>query len=266
MPTLISKRGLAKRAATSVQQTPAEILYLACRDDPAVFISNFIKIQHPIHGSMQLKLYSKQVEYIDCLRDNGSTLGLFARQSGSTTTTLAFILWEALEKCGHSIAVLSENHAMSAHSAAIVQYMIRELPEFLRAMVVRMNRYCVEFTNGSRIIFDRASVGALRGRTVNRVFVDQVAHIQESEQHYLWSELLRLAFSGRSVNTTTTPSKRDDIFHRQWHVATTSPASTAFKPFVCTLDDMTWSNIDKDQVRQQLGDEAFRREYMCEFV
>ena len=264
MPTLISKRGLAKRAATIAPQTTAEILYLACRDDPAVFISSFIKIAHPIHGAMQLALHSKQVEYIDCLRDNASTMGLFARQSGSTTTTLAFILWEALEKGGHSIAVLSENQAMSANSADIVQYMIRELPEFLRTMVVRMNRYCIEFANGSRIIFDRVSAGVLRGRTINRVFVDQVAHVQETEQHYLWSELLRLAFSGRSVNTITSPRKKDDLFHLQWQLATTTPS--AFQPFKCTLDDMTWSNIDKDQMRQQIGDEAFRREYMCEFV
>lgn len=264
MPTLISKRGLAKRAATYVQQTPAEILYLACRDDPAVFISSFIKIHHPIRGAVQLALHNKQIEYIDCLRDNASTMSLFARQAGSTTTTLAFILWEALEKCGHCTAVLSENHAMSTHSSQLVQYMIRELPEFLRTMVVCMNRNYIEFVNGSKILFDRASANALRGRTINRVFVDQVAHIQETEQHYLWAELLRLAFSGRSVNTVTTPRKKDDLFHLQWEVATTTPS--AFKLFVCTLDDMTWSNIDKDQMRQQIGDEAFRREYMCEFV
>ena len=264
MPTLISKRGLAKRAATVAPQTVAEILYLACRDDPAVFISNFIKIQHPIHGAMQLKLYSKQVEYIDCLRDNASTMSMFARQAGSTTTTLAFILWESLEKCGHCTAVLSENRYTSAHSAQLVQYMIRELPEFLRTMVVRMNQYCIEFTNGSKIMFDQASSSSLRGHTINRVFVDQVAYVQEDKQHDLWLELLRLAFSGRSVNTTTSPRKKNDLFHHQWQMVTTT--LTVFKPFVCTIDDMTWSNIDKDQMRQQIGDEAFRREYMCEFV
>jgi hypothetical protein len=262
MTKLISRRG---RTQIPVVQSTDLQLFASCKNDPVLFINSFIKIAHPIKSVCSFILHPKQKDYVDHLHNNHGTIAMFCRQAGGTSTSLAFLLWEVMVKPNHHTAILSENHSMRAHNSYLVQFMINHFPEFLRTQVSKLTQHCIEFHNGSKLLFDTANQSTFRGRTFDRVFVDQIAYVREDEQPQLWANLSHVSFRGGAVNILSVPKKSGDIFHQHWATATCGP-KTRLEAFTCTIDDATWSNIDKNQMRQMIGDEDFRRQYMCEFV
>ena len=72
-----------KRAHTETEYTPNLVQELIkCSKDPKYFIRNYIKIQHPVRGSVPFELYDYQEEILDLLINKKDSMILTARQMG----------------------------------------------------------------------------------------------------------------------------------------------------------------------------------------
>ncbi len=83
---------LIKKGHTKDSYTQSQLAeLLRCTEDPIYFIESFIKVQHPVKGSVPLKLYDYQIDMVKAFHENRFVIGLTARQMGKcliNTTTI----------------------------------------------------------------------------------------------------------------------------------------------------------------------------------
>ena len=64
-----------------------------CAGDPVYFISNYIKVTHPVRGLVPFKLYPFQERILNNLEEHRFNILRKFRQAGCTTIAAAFSLW-----------------------------------------------------------------------------------------------------------------------------------------------------------------------------
>ena len=82
-----------KKANVPQEWTKEEILeYSRCMKDPIYFIKNYIKIVSLDEGLIPFELYDFQKEMIGTFHNNRFTICKLPRQSGKSTTIIAYLL------------------------------------------------------------------------------------------------------------------------------------------------------------------------------
>lgn len=75
-PAIKRAHELTEYTADSVQEL------LRCSTDPVYFIRNYVKIQHPVKGTVQFELYGYQEKLVKNFHENRLNIVLSARQTG----------------------------------------------------------------------------------------------------------------------------------------------------------------------------------------
>ena len=78
------------------EKTLKEIIkeeYKKCLLDPIYFMKKYVKIQHPIRGTINFDLYPFQEETLQALVNNDFNVILKSRQMGISTLVAAYSLW-----------------------------------------------------------------------------------------------------------------------------------------------------------------------------
>ena len=97
-----------KRKGVTVDFTAEQIdEYLKCADDPVYFIKNYIKIVHVDEGLVDFELWDFQEEMIQKFHDNRFVICKMPRQTGKSTTIIAFLLHYALFNQDTRMAILA---------------------------------------------------------------------------------------------------------------------------------------------------------------
>ena len=66
--------------------------YIKCQSDPVYFIKKYVKIIHVDKGLVPFDLYSFQENMVETFHDNRFVICKMPRQSGKSTTIIAFFL------------------------------------------------------------------------------------------------------------------------------------------------------------------------------
>ena len=83
----MAKNAGLKRSNELDEYTPERIQELAkCASDPIYFMENYLKVQHPVRGSVPFQLYDYQKEMVLAIHENRSTILLCSRQMGKCVT------------------------------------------------------------------------------------------------------------------------------------------------------------------------------------
>ena len=254
-----------------------------CMQDPVYFIEKYVKVHHPIHGHVDMKLYEGQRQLLDAVDNphNRKIVCKHARQTGTTSAMLAYILWDAMFQSNRTSLVIVPIYDSGVDMRKHLKQMWDTLPDWLRCGIKYFNRHCIEFDNGSSIRFSACSAHAGRGLSVSILYVDQAAYMphgpyQEMAMNFgpcLYGDNTKLVIA-------STPAQQGgglpkNPFAALWQMATdgrrgswANPAGNL--PFVSV--NLSWSQVpDRDEhwameTRQTIGQEAFNREYMCEFT
>ena len=72
--------------------------YIKCQSDPVYFIKKYVKIIHVDKGLVPFDLYSFQENMVETFHDNRFVICKMPRQSGKSTTIIAFFLHYILTK------------------------------------------------------------------------------------------------------------------------------------------------------------------------
>ncbi len=67
-----------------------------CSSDPAYFISNYIKVTHPVRGLVNFELYPFQKRIVSEIKAHRFNILRKFRQAGCTTIAASFALWKAI--------------------------------------------------------------------------------------------------------------------------------------------------------------------------
>lgn len=188
-PALHSKgyRGnrLLKKAGEAVEWTPELVEeYIRCSTDIIYFVENYMKIVNLNDGLVNFELYDYQKDILNTISDNRLVALLTARQVGKSVTTCAFILWYILFHDNKTCGLLANKGDTAREILGRIQLAYSYLPKWLQQGVIEQNKGSISLENGSRVIAAATSSDAIRGYSINMLFVDEAAFIENWDEFF----------------------------------------------------------------------------------
>jgi hypothetical protein len=176
---------LIKRANQNIGFSEEQISeYLKCSADPLYFTETYMKIISIDDGLINFKLYDYQKDMIKSMHDNRNTVIATARQAGKSTTTCAYILWYIIFQAEKTIALLANKGDTAREILGRIQLAYQHLPKWLQQGVKEWNKGSFVLENDSRVIAAATSSDAIRGYSINLVFIDEAAFIDNWDEFF----------------------------------------------------------------------------------
>jgi hypothetical protein len=188
-----------------------------CANDPVYFITNYVKVVHPDRGLVLMELYDYQERMVRAYHENRYTIVRTARQQGKTTTAAAFFIWYILFNQDKSVAILANKQATADEILHRVRLAYENLPKWLQQGVKSFNRRSIELENGSRIFCAATSSSGIRGKTINVLYIDELAFVQNNQADEFFTSVYPTITASKEskVILTSTPNGFN-IFYKFW--------------------------------------------------
>jgi hypothetical protein len=202
-----------KKTDEAIEWTP-ELLkeYIKCAKDPVYFASEYIKIVHVDKGLVPFEMYDYQEEIVQKITDHRRVAVLTARQSGKTTTAMAVILHYILFNEYKTVAILANKGDASREVMARVKLAYEALPKWLQQGVEEWNKGNIALENGCQVLAGTTSSSAIRGKSVNFLYLDEVAFIEGYDEFF--ASVYPTISSGESTKLlmTSTPNGMNHFY------------------------------------------------------
>ena len=157
-----------KEAGIDIQFTEEQVIeYMKCAKDPVYFIEKYIKVVSLDEGLVPFKLYDFQEDMVQTVHDNRFTIAKLPRQSGKSTTMVAYMLHYIMFNQNMNVAILANKQSVAKDILSRLQLTYEYLPLWLQQGIVEWNKASVKLENGSRVIASSTSSSAIRGGSYN---------------------------------------------------------------------------------------------------
>ena len=255
-----------KKAFATDEYTPEMVMLVArCARDPIYFMKNFIKVQHPVKGTVKFDMYDYQERFVEAMHNNRFTITLQPRQCGKTLTAAMYLLWYAMFNDDSTILIASKNQGHALEIAARIRFAYEELPNWIKRGVKYYNRHNLELDNGSRIISEATTEKTGRGLAITKIYLDELAFISPRIQEEMWASLSPTLSTGGSAIISSTPNGDTELFAQLWRGAMSG--QNGYKPFSVHWREHPERGDDYwDLMVAQLGLLKCRQEVGCEFL
>jgi len=272
---------LIKKAHAPQRYTLEEVKHLeACMDPitgPLYFAKNFLKIQHPVRGSIPFVPYEYQERLIDAYHNNKQCIAMLPRQMGKTTCACAYLLWYTMFVPEAQVLIAAHKYEGAQDIMNRYRFGYENLPDFIRAGVYSYNRNTIEYDNGARIQAVTTTENTGRGKSLSLIYCDEFAFVQPPEKaKEFWTALSPTLSTGGKCIITSTPNSDEDQFALIWteankrfdeHGNEQQLGMNGFHSFFAHWAehpdrDEKWAQTE----RAKIGEERFRREFDCEFL
>lgn len=240
--------------------------YVRCATDPIYFIEKYVKIITIDKGLTPFILHDYQKEMVTAFKDDRKVIVRAARQIGKTTTVAAFFTWYIIFNDNKTAAILANKAATAREILSRVQLAYEHVPHWMKQGVVTWNKGDIELENGSRIIASATSSSAIRGYTINLLFLDEFAFVPGNIAEDFFTSVYPTISSGvtSKILIASTPNGMNHFF-KMWTEA--EEGINQFKHIfvhwsaVPTRDEK-WA----DDQRKVLGSVKFAQEMDCDFI
>jgi hypothetical protein len=102
----------------------------------------------------------------------------------NTTVTCAFILWYIIFHAEKTVALLANKGETAREILGRVQLAYQHLPKWLQQGVKEWNKGSFELENNSRVIAAATASDAIRGYSINLLFIDEAAFIENWDEFF----------------------------------------------------------------------------------
>ena len=255
-----------KRDGIVSNWTQEEILeYKKCMDDPVHFAKRYCKVISLDDGLVNFNLYPYQEKMFEHFNDNRFSIVLACRQSGKSISSVAYILWFALFHSEKTVAILANKGATAREMLARITLMLENLPFFLQPGTKALNKGSLEFSNNSRIIAAATSGSSIRGMSINLLFLDEFAFVENDATFFTSTYPVISAGKETKVIITSTANGIGNVFHKIWEGS--MQKTNEFKPMRVDWWDVpgrdndwkkqTINNTSQLQFDQEFGNTFF---------
>ena len=101
-----------KKAGTQIQFTKKQIKeWVKCKQDPIYFATNYIKIISLDEGLVPFNMYDFQKDILTDFHNHRFNIAKLPRQTGKSTTVVAYLLYYAIFYDSVNIGILAKNHS-----------------------------------------------------------------------------------------------------------------------------------------------------------
>lgn len=188
--------------------------YKRCIEDPIYFMKKYVKIQHPVRGTVSFELYPFQENTLRDFVDNSLNIVLKSRQMGISTLTAAYSLWLMTFHSDKNILCISITQETAKEIVTKVRFANDNLPAWLKVPCVEDNRLSLRLKNGSQIKAVSSAGTAGRSAALSLLIIDEAAFIDGIEEIWL-SAQYTLSTGGRAI-VLSTPNGVGNFFHKTW--------------------------------------------------
>jgi hypothetical protein len=257
---------LIKRHGVVEQWTKEKILeYHRCSTDPLYFIENYMKIITLDHGLQKIKLYDYQRNMIQNFHDNRFSITLTPRQAAKTTSVVAYLLWYTLFNSDKVVAILANKGATAKEILARYTLALENLPFFLQPGCRVLNKGKILFSNNTKIIAASTSSSSIRGESVNVLYCDEFAFVNDAETFYTSTYPVITAGTSSKVIITSTPNGVGNMFHSIWMGAVTK--TNSYAPFRVYWQDIPGRDEKwKEETIKNTSQRQFEQEHEGSFL
>ena len=240
--------------------------YVRCQQDPLHFISEHIKIVSVDEGLIEFNLRDYQKDMIGRFHDERFVICKMARQSGKSTTILAYLLHYILFNENVSVAVLANKKATAMELLGRLQLAYEHMPKWLQQGILIWNKGNIELENGSKILASSTSGSAIRGGSFNIIFLDEFAFVPQHISEEFFSSVYPTISSGQTTKVfiVSTPNGMN-LFYKLWTDA--EEENNDYKPIA-----VHWSQVPErdekwkaDTIRNT-SERQFQQEFECSFL
>ena len=174
-----------KRSGVGVNWTPELVQeYIKCKNDVVYFVTTYMKIININKGLINFIPYPYQENMLKTMADERYTVIATARQAGKSTTTCGFILWYIIFHADKTVALLANKGETAREILGRIQLAYQHLPKWLQQGVKEWNKGSFELENNSRVIAAATSSNNIRGFSINLLFIDEAAFIDNWDEFF----------------------------------------------------------------------------------
>ena len=240
--------------------------YMKCKEDPIYFIENYVKIITLDKGLQPFKLYDCQKEKVDVIMNNRRVVLMEGRQQGKTVTAAACILHYTIFEEDKTVAIMANKSAAAREVLNRYQIMYENLPLWMQQGVRVWNKGDVELENNSKVLTAATTAAAIRGKSVNWLYIDEAAIIPNNVADEFFTSVYPTISAGETTKIllTSTPLGYNH-FWKFWNEAEKKENGFEhmFIPYYeIPGRDEKWL----EEQKQLLGEVKFNQEVMCEFL
>lgn len=258
---------LLKKANQNIEWSPQRIQeWVKCSQDPIYFVETYMKIISLNKGLVNFEPYPYQKNMMKSFVDNRYTIVTTARQAGKSTTTCGFILWYIIFHSEKTVALLANKGETAREILGKVQLAYQHLPKWLQQGVKEWNKGSFVLENNSRVIASATSASAIRGYTINLLFIDEAAHIENWEEFFTSVYPTISSGTESKIILVSTPNGLNH-FYSTW--ANAREGRNGYNPILVNWRDVP--GRDEKWKQETLAGmnfdiEKFNQEMECEFL
>lgn len=170
-----------------------------CADDPEYFIRNYCYINTRDNGMQLFNLRPRQAQELKNMRENRFIKADWYRQSGHSTTVLAYMLWDTVfTKKVHLNVYLGEKDRRCREEFAKVREMYIRLPYWMQPGVKAWTNELIALSTGSRIMARIAKADWIRSLSPDIAFIDNFGFLTDNRAVELAKSAIPTIMSGAS--------------------------------------------------------------------
>lgn len=255
-----------KRIGVKQQMTQEQVdEYIRCAEDPEYFINRYVKIITLDRGLVHIDLYPYQKAAVPKIKDNRQVIIKAGRQIGKTTLTVGIILWYVLFNEAKTVAILANKAKTAREILNRIKVAYEELPHWIQQGVRVWNKGDIELENMSRVLADSTASSAIRGWSINFLYLDEFAFVPNNIAEEFFTSVYPTITSGETAKIliSSTPNGMNH-YYKMW-----TEAVEGRNGFVTI--DANWRSVPgrteewAERQRKALGDEKYMQEMECEF-
>ena len=195
------------------------IEYKKCLDSPVYFAREYCKIIHLDEGLVDFNLYPYQETMFEHFEDNRFNIVLACRQSGKSIAVCAYLLWYVIFKGEQVVGILANKEVIAREMLGRVTLMLENIPFFLQPGCTSLNKKSISFSNNSRLIASATSSSSIRGMSLNLVYLDEFAFVDNATEFYTSTYPVISGGKTSKVIITSTANGIGNMYHKLYEGA-----------------------------------------------
>ena len=256
-----------KKAGTEIQFTKKQIAeWIKCKDDPLYFACKYMQIINLDEGLVPFEMYDFQKKILMDFHENRFNIAKLPRQTGKSTTVVAYLLHYAIFNDSVNIGILANKASTARELLGRLQLAYENLPKWIQHGILVWNKGNVELENGSKILAASTSASAVRGMSFNILFLDEFAFVPNHVAEQFFASVYPTITSGKSTKVIiiSTPNGMNH-FYKTWE-----DARRGKNGYV--TNEVHWSQVPgrdakwKEETLRNTSKRQFAQEFECDFL
>ena len=256
-----------KKAGTEIQFTKKQVEeWIKCKSDPLYFAMTYMQIINLDEGLVPFSMYDFQQKILTDFHENRFNIAKLPRQTGKSTTVVAYLLHYAIFNDSVNIGILSNKASTARELLGRLKLAYENLPKWMQHGVLVWNKGSLELENGSKIMAASTSASAVRGMSFNILFLDEFAFVPNHVAEQFFASVYPTITSGRSTKVIiiSTPNGMNH-FYKMWE-----DARNGKNGYV--TNEVHWSQVPgrdakwKEETMKNTSKRQFAQEFECDFL